>query len=233
MPPQKPRRAIGLLLSGGMDSCILLGRLLERGYSVQPFYVRSQLIWEQAELESLQRFLAALASPGLAELVVLELPLRDLYRQGHWSVSGRDSPAADSAAEAVYLPGRNALLVIKAVLWCQMHGIRRLGLGVLASNPFADAGRAFFEHIEGALNAGKDGAVRIVRPLARLNKQQVMELGRDLPLGLTFSCISPAGGLHCGHCNKCAERQEAFAMVGMDDPTEYAISPASDRLTAS
>ena len=37
-----------------------------------------------------------------------------------------------------------------------------------------------------------------------------MELGRDMPLELTFSCIDPRDGLHCGRCNKCAERQEAF-----------------------
>jgi 7-cyano-7-deazaguanine synthase len=233
MCPEKRAPAIGLLLSGGLDSCILLGRLLGHGHAVQPFYVRSQLVWEQVELESLERYLAAVASPRLAELVVLDLPLQDLYRQGHWSVTGQNSPGADSAAEAVYLPGRNALLVIKAALWCQLHGIRRLALGVLASNPFADASRVFFEQIEGALNVGQDDLVRIVRPLARLNKRQVMELGRDLPLGLTFSCISPVGGLHCGNCNKCAERQKAFEMVGLGDPTEYALSPASDRLAAS
>ena len=41
-----------------------------------------------------------------------------------------------------------------------------------------------------------------------------MALGRGLPLELTFSCISPLRGLHCGHCNKCAERQAAFRDAG-------------------
>ena len=48
-----------------------------------------------------------------------------------------------------------------------------------------------------------------------------MRLGRDYPLGLTFSCIAPERGLHCGGCNKCAERQEAFRDAGMADPTRY------------
>ena len=34
--------------------------------------------------------------------------------------------------EAVFLPGRNALLTIKAALWCQMHGINELAVATLA-----------------------------------------------------------------------------------------------------
>ena len=55
-----------------------------------------------------------------------------------------------------------------------------------------------------------------------MNKRQVMDLGRDLPLEFTCSCIAPVNNLHCGRCNKCAERRRAFADAGMTDPTEYA-----------
>jgi 7-cyano-7-deazaguanine synthase len=57
-----------------------------------------------------------------------------------------------------------------------------------------------------------------------MTKRQVMELGRDLPLELTFSCISPVDSLHCGRCNKCAERQAAFRDAGLPDGTRYATS---------
>ncbi len=46
--------------------------------------------------------------------------------------------------------------------------------------------------------------------------------GRAAPLGLTFSCLAPQRGLHCGACNKCSERRRAFVEVGLHDPTEYA-----------
>jgi 7-cyano-7-deazaguanine synthase len=49
-----------------------------------------------------------------------------------------------------------------------------------------------------------------------------MRLGVGLPLEHTFSCIDPVDQLHCGRCNKCAERSHAFADAGMTDPTEYA-----------
>jgi 7-cyano-7-deazaguanine synthase len=51
-----------------------------------------------------------------------------------------------------------------------------------------------------------------------------MELGRGLPLELTFSCLRPADQLHCGACNKCAERQAAFQAAGMRDGTRYAVT---------
>jgi 7-cyano-7-deazaguanine synthase len=212
------------LLSGGLDSCILLGRLLTAGRRLQPFYVRSHLAWEEAELAALGRYLAAVASPRLARLVVLDLPLSDVY-EGHWSLTGDDPPDAASEAEAVYLPGRNALLTVKAAVWCRLHGIERLALGVLGSNPFSDASPEFFRHFQAALNDAMGGRLRIVRPFARLDKRRVMQMGRDLPLELTFSCIAPVEGLHCGQCNKCAERQDAFRTAGLDDATLYAPPP--------
>jgi 7-cyano-7-deazaguanine synthase len=65
------------------------------------------------------------------------------------------------------------------------------------------------------------GQIEILRPFAGLHKREVMELGKDLPLERTFSCIHPVGMDHCGTCNKCAERQGAFAAARLPDPTKY------------
>ena len=221
MPLQPPPPTTGLLLSGGLDSAILLEHLLRRGERVQPLYIRSRLVWETAEIAALRRYLRAVARPELARLVVFDLPLGDLY-EGHWAVTGRGVPDAASADDAVYLPGRNALLTIKAAVWCQLHQVPRLALAVLGSNPFADAGAKFFAPFQRALNRALGGTVRIVRPFARLSKREVMRRGQGLPLQLTFSCIAPRGGLHCGCCNKCEERRQAFRLAGLDDPTLYA-----------
>ncbi len=91
-----------------------------------------------------------------------------------------------------------------------------------------DATPEFFYAFEGVLSLAAGAALRIIRPLAQLDKRQVMELGRHLPLELTFSCIAPVGELHCGHCNKCHERQAAFAVIEANDPTTYAQSPVSN-----
>ena len=222
MIPEERASAVGLLASGGLDSSILLATLLEEGCRVRPFYVRSGLVWEPDELCAVRQFLAAMSCPRLNDLVLLDLPLADLYQE-HWSLTGLQPPGASSPDEAVYLPGRNALLVIKAALWCQLHGIDQLALGVLESNPFADATPAFFDALEAVLSRSTGDRLRIVRPFARMSKPEVMRLGRDLPLELTFSCISPTDGLHCGQCNKCAERTRAFRLAGLEDPSQYAV----------
>jgi 7-cyano-7-deazaguanine synthase len=216
---------IGLLFSGGLDSGILLGHLLRQGHRVQPFYVRSRLAWEPAELHAARGFLAEVSPQfpaRLEPLLVLELPLPDTY-QAHWSVTGHQPPDASSTDDAVYLPGRNAILLVKAAVWCHLHGIDRLALGVLASNPFADATPAFFEQFQRALNTALAADLQVLRPFAHLTKPQVMQLGQGLPLHATFSCIAPRDVLHCGQCNKCAERRGAFRLLEMPDPTRYAL----------
>jgi len=214
---------VGVLASGGLDSSILVGHLLGQGRPVQPFYIRSGLVWQAGELPALRRYLRAIATENLAGLVVLDLPLADLYA-GHWSLTGDNTPGAESPDESVFLPGRNALLIVKAAVWCQLHGIGQLALAPLGTSPFEDAGDAFFGDFQAAMNRGGQRPLALLRPFGEMTKGQVMQLGRDLPLALTFSCIAPAAELHCGRCNKCAERRAAFREAGLEDRTVYANS---------
>jgi 7-cyano-7-deazaguanine synthase len=217
---------IALLFSGGMDSAVLLGQLLARGHRVQPLFVDCQWHWQHAELHWARRYLRAIEQPRLEPLVVLQMPLADLY-EGHWSITGRGVPGADDPDPMVYLPGHNPLLLVKAQLWCRMHGVGSLALGTLAGNPFADATEEFFRHFEAAMDRAVSGHVRLLRPLARQHKDEVMQMGRELPLALTFSCLAPVQCEHCGACNKCAERRRAFAAAAIEDPTRYAASAPS------
>lgn len=220
------RTTVGVLFSGGLDSAILVGRLAASDRKVIPLFIRSGLVWQEEELRAARRFLDALGTPGQGDLVVLDVPLDDLYAD-HWSRTGNAVPDAASPDEAVYLPGRNALLIVKAAVWCQLHGIGELALGVLGTSPFDDARTPFFEHLEAALNTAPASLIRLTRPLADMDKKQVMRLGRELPLRHTFSCLLPVGSMHCGVCNKCAERREAFRAAGLDDPTPYAAASAA------
>lgn len=220
MADEKGDRSIGVLLSGGLDSTILLYHLLEQERTVYPFYVRSRLHWEWRELDAVREIVRSAGKSNVRDLVLLDLPLQDLY-QDHWSVTGESVPDGATEDKAVFLPGRNALLVIKAAIWCQLHGVPQLALAPLQSNPFADASPKFFQHLQAALNFGATRVVEIVRPFESLSKREVLALGKRAPLALTFSCLAPVGRSHCGRCNKCAERRAAFAMAGLDDPTVY------------
>ncbi len=214
---------VAVLVSGGLDSAILAADLAGRYSKVYPVYVRAGLSWEATEHAYLREFLRLVQTerPALQGLVLLEMPVGDLYGN-HWSLTGTEIPGADTPDDAVYLPGRNLLLLSKAMLWCHLNHVPALALGVLASNPFPDARAGFFDDFEAVMNRAVEGRVKILRPYARLHKTEVLERGKGLPLEWTFSCMRPASGRHCGECNKCAERSKVFADLGWPDPTRYA-----------
>lgn len=222
----------GLLLSGGIDSAVLLAQLLDRGWQVVPFYIRTGCVWQSEELKAVDRFLKMVAQPNLKDLVVLDMPLEDIYGR-HWSISGENVPDDQSPDEAVFLPGRNPLLLIKPALWCRTHGIDHLALATLSNNPFRDATPDFFASFEVMLHEAMDGQVQIARPLERMSKSRVLEMGRNLPLELTFSCLAPVASLHCGRCNKCAERMQGFREIGLADRTQYFDAAAGEIPRAS
>jgi 7-cyano-7-deazaguanine synthase len=212
---------VAVLVSGGLDSAILAATLAKRHPHVQPIYIRTDVVWAHDEEMACQAFLDALKSPMIAPLARLAMPLSDVY-QRHWSITGQATPDAATPDEAVFLPGRNALLLIKAIVWCQMVDIPQIALAPLASNPFDDAQPEFFDLFSQAMASGYGKPISIALPFAHLHKREVMQLGRGLPLELTFSCIAPQAGLHCGSCNKCHERKEAFRDADMPDKTRYA-----------
>ena len=221
MNGERPQDRVGILASGGLDSCILIAHMLRQGVAVQPLYVRSEFAWQPFEERALRRFLDAIDVPRLSPLVVFDLPLSDVYGE-HWSMTGRDVPGEMTPDEAVFLPGRNALLVLKPGLWCQIQGIGRLALALLAQSPFADATEPFFAVLQETLNRSGQRPLRLEVPFCELSKAEVMRLGAGVPLQFTFSCLAPRAGLHCGECNKCAERRRAFRNADFGDLTLYA-----------
>jgi 7-cyano-7-deazaguanine synthase len=212
------RGTVAVLTSGGLDSAILVAELLRQGREVQPVYIRFGLIWESVEEAHLRRFLQTLPARSL---VALDFPIADVYGS-HWSLSARGIPDADSPDEAVYLPGRNLLLLAKSSVWCALHDISTVALGILKGNPFADSSPTFFAGLQSVVGDALESPLQIVTPFSELTKAEVLCLGRDLPLQHTFSCIHPVDERHCGRCNKCAERQRAFSDLSIADTTAYA-----------
>lgn len=223
LPADWSHEPVAVLASGGLDSCVLVAELAQRSPRVTPIFVRFGLVWEGEEEAALRRFLAAIARPSLAPLQVFEMPIAAVYGS-HWSTGGGPMPDYDSPDSAVFLPGRNLLLTAQAGIWCHLNGVPTLALGPLAVNPFPDGTDEFFADMQSALRRAVQGNLRIVRPYATLTKSEVLRRGRELqlPLELTLSCLQPRDGVQCGACNKCAERQKAFAAVGLPDATRYA-----------
>jgi len=209
-----------VLVSGGVESTVLLNDALSRYESVTPLYIQNHLRWEDVELFWLKKFLRNVKSPKLKSLKIIDLTMRDLY-DGHWSLTGTHVPGPGSKDEAVYLPGRNIALLSKAAIFAALNGIRFIEIGVLSGNPFSDSSKSFFAKMSDVLSLGLNKEVVIKAPFQKLKKEDVVLMGNKLSLESTFSCINPKGYDHCGECNKCMERKKTFFAVGMTDRTKY------------
>ncbi len=142
MPVTNTGAEAAVLISGGLDSAILLGDYWPAQARVQPLFIRCGLSWESIEEAYLRDYLQALARPNLRPLVVLEQPVADIYGQ-HWSMTGQDVPAAEAADEAVEVD-RSVTAAERddvSVLQPRTALVRRAELEV----PVADHGRV--EHI--------------------------------------------------------------------------------------
>ncbi len=210
---------IVILVSGGLDSAVLLGEAACSAGKVYPVYVRQGLAWESVELFWLKRFLRALKNSRIQRLRIFSIPMQDVYA-GHWSLS-KKVPGYRSKDQAVYLPGRNLVLLVKAAIFAAREGIHRIALGSLGHNPFPDARPVFFKQWAKTLGHGLSSAIRIETPYRHMSKVAVLRRGKDFPLEWSFSCLAPVGKKHCGRCNKCAERQKAFKAAGLPDRTLY------------
>jgi 7-cyano-7-deazaguanine synthase len=234
-----------VLLSGGLDSTVLLADEATRG-EVQPIYVSVGLAWESGERAMVSRFLAhSRLGARVRPLVSLSVDMRDVYAATHWAMRGQP-PAYHTADEDVYLPGRNIVLLGKAGVYCAAAKLDRLVLGTLEHNPFPDATPAFRAAMARTLTLGLAHDLRIDAPYSGSSKAQVVARGIELgvPFELTLSCMSPGIGKresgignresrvasripnpetprHCGLCSKCRERHDAFIELGVADPTEY------------
>jgi 7-cyano-7-deazaguanine synthase len=215
-----------VLLSGGLDSAVLLASEAERA-QVQPVYVSVGLAWEQAEQAMLAQLLAAqVFKTRVLPLARVEFSMRDVYSPAHWAMRG-SPPAYDTPDEDVYLAGRNVVLLTKAGVLAAAVGASRIVLGTLGGNPFPDATPEFFRAMAHALGVGLAHPLAIEAPLATMSKADAIALGDQLgvPLEHTLSCMNPLDGaipVHCGRCSKCRERRDAFAAAGVADPTAYA-----------
>ena len=231
---EKPPIRRAILLSGGLDSAVLVASELEetrhlygKNAYIQPIYVTSGFSWESGEQAQVNRLLQSKQFHWLViQLACLDCPVSDTYPSKHWSLNS-NPPAYNTPDEDVYLVGRNILLLAKVSAYCAINRIERIAIGPLNGNPFPDATPEFFRSMQQALSQGLDHNLEIVAPFSRLSKADVIKRGQLLgvPFELTVSCMKPLETTHCGRCSKCRERLLAFQHAGISDPASYDFTP--------
>jgi 7-cyano-7-deazaguanine synthase len=221
-----------VLLSGGMDSAVVLAMAQEQGFACHALSVRYGQR-HTSELDAADRIARALDAASHKIVTV------DLRTMGGSALTDSeidvplDSDRQDGSPviPVTYVPARNTIMLSLALGWAEVLGSADIFCGVNAVDysGYPDCRPAFIEAFQALANvatkAGVEGAGFLVHaPLIEMSKAAIVREG--LRLGVDFaqtvSCYkADAQGRACGHCDACRLRADGFVMAGVPDPTRY------------
>ena len=220
-----------VLVSGGMDSAVVLAIAREAGFAVHALSVRYGQR-HTSELDAADRVAKALGAVAHKTVHV------DLRSIGGSALTDDIAVPVDDDGHVIcqgipstYVPARNTIMLSVALGWAEVLGATDLFCGVNAVDysGYPDCRPEFIEGFEALANlatkAGVEGSrFRVHAPLMRMGKAEIVQEG--LRLGVDFaqtvSCYqADAGGRACGHCDACRLRALGFSDAGVADPTRY------------
>ena len=226
-PCEGRNRPAVVLLSGGMDSAVVLTLVASSGWRPHALTVRYGQR-HAAEVEAARRVAAAVGVDGH---LVIDLDLTAIGGSALTSdieVPKRPRSPGEDPIPPTYVPARNTIFLSLALAWAEVLGARDLFIGVSAvdSAGYPDCRREFVTAFEAVANAGTRALsggerYRIRAPLLDLDKAETVRLGRELGVdfSLTRSCYDPrTDGRPCGSCDSCRLRARGFAGAGVSDP---------------
>jgi len=231
---QKSRKVL-IILSGGMDSSVLLFNHLHQGDMVRALSINygqrhaKELIYardlcnelgvlhQTADLRSLADLL-----PGSSQ-TDRSVPVPE----GHYS---------EESMKATVVPNRNMIMLSVALGVAVAHKLDGVSYAAHAGDHaiYPDCREDFVAALNEAAKLCDWHPVQIFRPFIKLTKAQIVKIGGELGVRFddTWSCYK-GEDLHCGRCGTCVERREAFHLAGEYDPTLYASgAPTVDEMVA-
>ena len=214
-----------VLVSGGMDSAVVLAIARKRGFRPHALSV-SYGQRHTSELAAAAQLAASVGAPH--KLVTVDL--RSIG--GSALTDDIEVPEAGGAGIPVtYVPARNTIMLSIALGWAEVLGADDLFCGVNAVDysGYPDCRPAFIAAFEQLANlatkAGVEGhRLRVHAPLIDMTKADIVREGQRLGVDFaaTVSCYrADAEGRACGHCDACRLRADGFRAAGVADPTRY------------
>jgi 7-cyano-7-deazaguanine synthase len=213
-----------VLLSGGLDSTVLatVTSETERTETLSIHY-------GQRHARELEAASAVAAYLGVLHDTV-DLSVLRQHLTGSALTDDVDVPEghyAEASMRVTVVPNRNAIMLSVAVGIAVSRGLGRVVTAVHAGDHFVypDCRPAFVRAMNTAARTGTEGFgdVAIEAPFLHRTKADIVLAGAGIraPMSLSWSCYQ-GGAAHCGRCGTCVERNEAFRLAKVADPTVYA-----------
>lgn len=212
-------KAVVLLLSGGIDSTVVLADLCARAIPVHALsfdYGQRHGV----ELEFAKR---NARKYGVTVHHIIKPDYKTMQKGNlltDWSQSSanyQNEPLPEGITDS-YVPGRNLLMLSYAAAYAEAQGLTDIYFAVNADDAlrFPDCSAEFIN----ALNAvwqtcPNTRDIHLKTPLLTYTKTQVLQKATVLgvPLDETLSCYTPIAEKECGICLSCTVKQNALAQL--------------------
>ncbi|MEM2129046.1 MAG: 7-cyano-7-deazaguanine synthase QueC [Candidatus Bathyarchaeia archaeon] len=208
-----------VVLSGGPDSAVVAYWAKKQSYEVHALTFKYGQI---AEKEVKHATLIA-EKLGISIKIIDLSCLKDIFI-GVTALCDKNIELTSTFTQPIIVPFRNAIFLSVAVAYAFSIGAVKVFYGAQASDaPFyPDCRKEFYKHFENAAKAGTGAEILIEAPFSNLQKSEVLKIGKQLgvPFELTWSCYRSEEE-HCGRCESCLNRKNAFKEAKINDPTEY------------
>jgi 7-cyano-7-deazaguanine synthase len=141
-------------------------------------------------------------------------------------ISVPDGHYAEETMKITVVPNRNAIMLAIAYGIAAARDAEAVAAAMHGGDHFIypDCRPAFIEAFQAMQQFALEGLaeIKLYTPFATGSKADIVAAGNALgvPFAETWSCYK-GGAHHCGRCGTCVERQEAFAIACVTDPTEY------------
>ncbi|WP_092487250.1 7-cyano-7-deazaguanine synthase QueC [Candidatus Ichthyocystis hellenicum] len=218
-----------ILLSGGMDSAVLLAYLVSLGYDLcaLSFYYGQR---SRREVD-LAKDLAS--SYGVSDhwIQSISLPWGGSSLMDSTKEIAHELPQKGEVPDT-YVPFRNSIFLSFALSCAEAMGINKVFIGANEQDcaNYPDCKKGYFDAynalIMHAVPLGVASVpVSIEVPFISFYKSDIVSLGHKLGLDFskTLSCYQAVDGIFaCGSCSSCLLRRRAFELANVADTTCYA-----------
>lgn len=194
------------LLSGGIDSVTLLFRLKKNEHDVIPLFINYGQKSAQKEYEAAN-----------TACKILGIQLHTIDVSGLASIPSGLTDKEQSHIENPLFPARNMILLSIATAFAVSKSIQVIAIGIVGDTHFPDQTNEFLNAAESALYFSTDKNIKILAPLVKLNKLEVVRLAKEnaIPLDFTYSCYL-GSEKPCNECLSCKDRMMAFKLEGLN-----------------
>jgi 7-cyano-7-deazaguanine synthase len=212
-PKGNGKETVAVMYSGGIDSTVLCANLLRQGYNVVPMiYDDATYNFGHRRMIAIERLTQEL---GIFEnLVTIRTPFLEELRYNDGTFG--------------FVPGWKMILQVNGMAYCQKMGIEKFYLGYNEGNHlggYGDEHPQFIKDAADLYNRCYGTKIEVLCPYFDITKADVIALGETLkvPFKYTNGCrmIEHGGLIHCGYCEVCHRRKEAFDQANVYDPTTY------------